>query len=105
SVHHPANLVHICFDNGVYESSGGPPTFTSRGINLAKIADVPAVPRTYEAGTLDESRKAAEETAARWEHTFILARVEPGLAPVPPIPIDEVENKYRFARHIEATEG
>ncbi len=105
SVHHPPNLVHVCFDNGVYESSGGTPTFTSLGINLARLAAAAGIPHTFEAATIDEFRAAAEATADRWEHTFILARVEPGLADVPPIPIDEVENKYRFARHVESTEG
>ena len=105
SVHHPTNLVHVCFDNGVYESSGGTPTFSSRGINLARIAAAAGIPRVHEADTLEAFRTAAEDMAGHWEHTFILARVEPGLADVPPIPIDEVENKYRFARHIEATEG
>jgi sulfopyruvate decarboxylase subunit beta len=105
SVHHPSNLVHVCFDNGVYESSGGTPTFTSRGINLARIAAAAGIPQTFEAATIEEFRAAAQATAGRWEQTFILARVEPGLAEVPPIPIDEVENKYRFARHVEETEG
>jgi hypothetical protein len=45
------------------------------------------------------------DAAGTMQHTFLLARVEPGLAAVAPIPIDEVENKYRFARYVEATEG
>jgi hypothetical protein len=38
-------------------------------------------------------------------HTFVHARVEPHRAKVPPIGVDEVENKYRFARHVEQTAG
>jgi sulfopyruvate decarboxylase subunit beta len=105
SVHRPANLIHVCFDNGVYESSGGTPTFTSAGIDMARIAAAAGIPHASRVDTLDGFRAAVAEAAPRWEHTFILARVEPGVADVPPIPIDEVENKYRFARHVEATEG
>jgi sulfopyruvate decarboxylase subunit beta len=105
SVHHPPNLVHVCFDNGVYESSGGTPTFTQAGINLARVAEAAGIGRTFQTSTPDEFERAVAETSARWEHTFILAKVDPGVAAVPPIAIGEVENKYRFARYIESITG
>jgi hypothetical protein len=36
---------------------------------------------------------------------FIWARIEAGRAEVPPLLLDELENKYRFIRYIEQTEG
>lgn len=105
AVHKPANLIHICFDNGVYESSGGTPTFTSLGVNLADIARAAGIERTYDVDTLDAFEAAIRAVMAEPTHAFLRVRVEPGLGGVPPIPIDEVENKYRFARHIEALEG
>jgi hypothetical protein len=37
--------------------------------------------------------------------TFIGVRVELGRPDLPPIDVDDVENKYRFVRHIERLEG
>lgn len=39
------------------------------------------------------------------ELCFIAAKVSTERAEVPPYPIDEVENKYRFIRHVEKTAG
>ena len=36
---------------------------------------------------------------------FIGAKTNTERVEVPPYPIDEVENKYRFLRHVEKTEG
>jgi sulfopyruvate decarboxylase subunit beta len=105
SVHRPANLLHVCFDNGVYESSGGSPTFTSQGIDLGAVARAAGIAGTYEADDLEGFRDGATGALSAARHAFLLARVEPGLGGVPPIPIDEVENKYRFARFVEELEG
>jgi thiamine pyrophosphate-dependent acetolactate synthase large subunit-like protein len=105
AVHAPTNLVHICFDNGVYESSGGTPTFTSTGVNLAAMARAANTRRVFDVSTVAEFEEAIREALGTSEHTFVRAQVEPGLGGVPPIPIDEVENKYRFARYIESIEG
>jgi len=34
-----------------------------------------------------------------------VAKVEKGVKVVPPVPIDGIETKYRFARYIEETEN
>ena len=39
------------------------------------------------------------------ELCFIGAKTNTERVEVPPYPIDEVENKYRFLRHVEKTEG
>ena len=36
---------------------------------------------------------------------FILAVIEAGRTPVPPLRYDELENKYRSIRHVEELEG
>jgi thiamine pyrophosphate-dependent acetolactate synthase large subunit-like protein len=105
AVHAPRNLVHICFDNGVYESSGGTPTFTSTGVNLAEIARAAGTKRVFDVATVADFETALRAILGFPGHTFVRVQVDPGLGGVPPIPIDEVENKYRFARYIESTEG
>jgi thiamine pyrophosphate-dependent acetolactate synthase large subunit-like protein len=105
AVHKPDNLIHICFDNGVYESSGGTPTFTSLGVDLAAIARAAGIESTYDVDTLEDFANAIRGVVAEPRHSFLRVRVEPGLGGVPPIPIDEVEIKYRFAHYVEDLEG
>jgi sulfopyruvate decarboxylase subunit beta len=102
----PPNLLHICFDNGIYESSGSLPTFTgSSGTNLKEVAAAVGIADVQQPQSVAEFAAVVERAVAGRVHTFVHARVEPGRANVPNIPIDEVENKYRFARYIEETEG
>jgi thiamine pyrophosphate-dependent acetolactate synthase large subunit-like protein len=35
---HPKNLIHVVFDNGVYESSGGTKTATAAGVDFVSVA-------------------------------------------------------------------
>ena len=57
------------------------------------------------AQTVEEFRKAAAEALKGNVLTLIGAKIELARAEVPPLPMDEVENKYRFIRHVEKTEG
>jgi thiamine pyrophosphate-dependent acetolactate synthase large subunit-like protein len=102
----PPNLLHICFDNGVYESSGGTPTFTGvAGTDLGAIARAAGVGHVEQPTSVAEFVSAVRTALTDRVHTFIHARVEPGRPNVPNIAHDEVENKYRFARYVEETEG
>ncbi len=105
AIHKPRNLIHICFDNGVYESSGGTPTFTSAGTDLAALARSAGIEQTFVVSTTEAFREVAARALDADQHAFIHVRVEPGLGGVAPIPIDEVEIKYRFAHYIEGLEG
>jgi thiamine pyrophosphate-dependent acetolactate synthase large subunit-like protein len=100
----PANLVHIVFDNEVYEASGSKKTATGAGTDLVGIARAAGIKNCQWSKTVDEF---AEATAAALRGTglcFIGAKVSTERTAVPPFPIDEIENKYRFMRHIEQSE-
>ena len=71
-------------DNEVYEASGSKMTATGCGTDLVGIA-------------------AAEALKGRDLH-FIGVKVTTERTEVRPYPVDEVENKYRFIRHVEMTE-
>jgi len=101
----PKNLIHVVFDNGVYESSGGTKTATSEGVDFVSVAKGVGIKNSSGATSVDEFKKHFTDAMARWEHTFICAKVAPGRGEVPPWPWPDVENKYRFTRHIEQTEG
>jgi phosphonopyruvate decarboxylase len=101
----PRNLVHVCMDNGVYESSGGTPTVTSARMNFAALARAAGIESAVEASTPQEFRAAAERALKTDGPHFIWCRIEQGRANVPPFPYDELENKYRFVRFVEQTTG
>jgi sulfopyruvate decarboxylase subunit beta len=106
ALHQPKNLVHICWDNRQYESSGGEPTVSSAGrIDFAAVAHSAGIASCHTATTPDDLKQAVTHALGSDGPHFIWARIEAGRAEVPPLQCDELENKYRFIRHIEQTEG
>ena len=100
----PVNLVHIVFDNEVYEASGSKKTATGTGTDLVGVARAAGIKNSQWANSLDDFARAIDEAMKVHEVCFIGAKVGTERTAVPPFPIDEVENKYRFIRHIEKTE-
>lgn len=105
-LHQPKNLIHICWDNKQYESSGGEPTVSTAGnIDFAGVAKNAGIKSSRVAGTVEELREAVSYALSHDGPHFIWARIEAGRAEAPPPRYDELENKYRFIRYIEETEG
>jgi hypothetical protein len=98
------NLVHIVFDNGVYEASGSKKTATAAGTDLVGMARAAGIAQALWAHFVDEFAKVATDALNGQELFFIGAKVSTERTPVLPYPMDEVENKYRFIRHVEKTE-
>lgn len=105
--HQPANLIHILFDNQIYESSGLQQTASATGrINFADAARAAGIDSVFTAVTTDDFVGAVEKALAEPGPHFVWARVEPGRMPgAGREKYDELESKYRFVRHIEDTEG
>ena len=105
-LHQPKNFVHICWDNGQYESSGGEPTASAtRQLDFAgaaRAAGIRSSKRITDVETLIEAVSYAQGSDG--PH-FIWAVIEPGRTQVPPMRFDELETKYHFVRQIEETEG
>ena len=103
----PPNLVHVVFDNGCYEASGGIPTHTGvaraegRELDLAAMARAAGIPSTATARDLEGFQRAFAAALRDQVCTFIHAIVEVGSAPGRPAVPDEVENKYRFRRAVQ----
>jgi thiamine pyrophosphate-dependent acetolactate synthase large subunit-like protein len=105
-LHQPKNLIHICWDNREYESSGGEPTVSRAGhINFADAARAAGIESSCAAESVENLVQAVRHALSNDGPHFIWARIEAGRAEVPPLPLDELENKYRFIRYIEQTEG
>ena len=102
---HPKNLIHIVFDNECYESSRGAPTATSGVTDLAAVARGAGFAHVATVTDVQPFATAFLEALKRNDLSFIVAKVEPGIAKVPPATFDSQENKYMFVRYIEKTEN
>jgi sulfopyruvate decarboxylase subunit beta len=103
----PPNLVVIVGDNEAYEQTRSVPTFTATGTDLGAIARGAGIERVSKVSTVEEFRKAINSAYANPGPAFIWMKMDgedivgEGLL----ISMDQVENKYRFVRHVEQTEG
>ena len=102
--HKPANLRIIVFDNEAYETPGGMPTATARGVDLVQVAKGSGIQKSSLARTTEEFKQRME-LANDKELLLIVAKIEVGTIAVPTYSnIDFKFNKYIFCSYIEETE-
>ena len=100
----PGNFIHLLFDNEIYEASGGTAT-ASRTSDAVAIAKGAGYRNALWVKSLEDFRAAFARAWKSNELTLIAVKVEPGQPKnLPPLKLDDLENKYRFMRYIEATE-
>ena len=100
----PGNLLHLLFDNEIFEASGGTAT-ASRDCDAVALAKGAGYKYAQWIKTPAEFRAAFVQAAKQNELTLLAVKVEPGQPrDLPPLKLDEIENKYRFMRYLEATE-
>jgi len=58
--HKPANLRIIVFDNEAYETPGGMPTATARGVDLVQVAKGSGIQKSFLARTTEEFKQRME---------------------------------------------
>ena len=101
----PPNLTHVVLDNEVYEASGEIDTATGGATDLVAMARGAGIRKASWAASPDDLQALFSKALEGRDAAFIGLKVETARAEVPPYPMDEVENKYRFIRHVEQTEG
>lgn len=101
----PRNFTHVVFDNKGYEASGGTPTATAFHASLTGLAKGAGIRSATEARTLDEFEQAFKRALSTEGPHFIAAVVELSKEEIFHTRLDEVENRYRFIRHLESLEG
>ncbi len=106
----PDNLAVFVVDNSSYESIGwgpkGPrPTATAGTTDLAGIARAAGVPHAVNVRTMEELEREIDAAFREPGCRFVNVRTEQGHANVPPRQSDGFEDKYRFVRYVERTEG
>jgi thiamine pyrophosphate-dependent acetolactate synthase large subunit-like protein len=102
----PKNLVHLVFDNKIYESSGSIPTATAHNADLAKFASAAGIKSVHRVNTVAGFKQAVQHAMRSDGPHFIHADVQtPGKAKSPAYSrMDETEGKFRFIRFLEALE-
>ena len=101
----PKNLLVICFDNQCYNAVGGYPTASATVADIAAMAQAAGLTSATTIHSREEFNREVGAALKQPGPRLIVAKTEKWNAPVPPLDIDGPENKYRFARHIEKTEG
>lgn len=107
----PPNLTLLVFDNGIYEASGLRRTATSAGADLMAMAKAAGVKNASWASSLDDFRRLLREAKNRHALSMIGVKSEAGVdyfrtwQQLPSFEYNEVENLYRFMRHIEKLEN
>lgn len=102
----PQNLKIFVFDNEMYECIGGPPTHTSGRVDLAAMARGAGISEARTVRAEGELGEAADEAFKTEGFHFVVAKIQPGVEEgLPRKKYDGIEDKYRFVRYLEDTEG
>jgi thiamine pyrophosphate-dependent acetolactate synthase large subunit-like protein len=104
----PKNLVVYVFDNGVYSGSRiSYPTATSGNTDLAAMARGAGIENAHTIRDIDDFREKGIDALTRGETAFYVCKVAESLMhrEIPRPDLDLAENKYRFVRYLERTEG
>lgn len=102
----PPNLGIVVFDNEAYDASGGLPSATAGKADIAALAKAAGIDQPVTCRSLAEFEQSVEELLNASETAFLVAKVEKdGQFFNPPTPYNFQENKFRFVRYIEKTEG
>ena len=105
ALQNPGNLIHLLFDNEIYEASGGTST-ASRNSDAVVLALAAGYKHAIWVSKPEAFTKQFTHAWQRGELTLIAAKVDPGQPKgLPSLKLDEIENKYRFMRYLEATEN
>ncbi len=99
----PPNLLVVVWDNEAYGTTGGQPTATARGADLAQAAASMGI-ASVKAQTAEQFGRALDQAASRRETTVIVVKVEES-APQGKPPLDCVYIKQRFMAAIGAPEA
>lgn len=103
----PKNLIHIVFDNKIYESSGCIPTASAYNLSIADFGRAAGIPSVREVNKLDDFKAAVKNAFDSDGPHFIVASVEPSGedANTSYSRVNEVEGKFKFIRHLEKIEN
>ena len=101
----PDNLRIFVMDNQGYERVRHDISATRGKTDLAAVAQGCGISQARTVRTELEFTEAARAAMAGNSLSFVVAKVESGIADVPSRPGDGIEDKFKFVRHVEKLEG
>jgi sulfopyruvate decarboxylase subunit beta len=104
----PENLVVVVMDNECYEVIGSPPTHTSGNVDLAAVARGAGIENSVSVADTSDLDDAYTKALSEKGPALIVAKVDCGTQAFPEEErkrTDGHEDKYRFVRYIEGSEG
>ena len=104
----PPNLKVFVFDNQAYSGTRiSYPTATAGNTDLAGMARAAGISRAVTVRDLETFKKEGVEPLNEPGLRFLVCKVEESLGhrKIPRPDFDPIENKYRFVRYLEKTEG
>ena len=101
----PENLRVFVMDNQGYERVRHDISATRGKTDLAAIAQACGIPGARTVRTEVDFAEAARSAMEGSQLSFVVAKVESGIADVAPRPGDGIEDKFRFVRYVERLEG
>ena len=98
--YHPANLIHLIFDNESLLSVGGFPSATSTGTDLAGVASTSGVQNVATANTIEDLDQEFTAAANRDALSVVVSKVE-AVGPASfHMDIGLLENRFQFERYL-----
>ena len=92
----PPNLLHLVWDNQQWAETGGQPTHTATGTDLAAVAKAAGVPHVVAVLTLEELEEALDQAFQKAGPWCIVAKVEEqGAAPRPAVETEANLQRFR----------
>lgn len=95
----PNNYILLALDNGTYGSTGDQATFTSDKTSLAEIAKGAGCSNVIECSGKDTNKHLSQAIKEK-KMTVIVSKIDPGSTTVGIIPLNPIEIRNRFRRHI-----
>jgi sulfopyruvate decarboxylase subunit beta len=102
------NLAVFVFDNGTYSGTRiSEPTATRGKTDLEQVARGAGIARSMTVRELEDFKKHAVPALEGKELSFIVCKIQESLMhrEIPRPDVDLLENKYRFVRYLQLTEG
>jgi thiamine pyrophosphate-dependent acetolactate synthase large subunit-like protein len=103
-----SNLTVFVFDNGTYSGTRiSEPTATRGKTDLEHVAKGAGIDRSFTVRDLESFKKQAVPAIEGKALSFIVCKVQESLMhrDIPRPDVDLLENKYRFVRYLQNTEG
>jgi thiamine pyrophosphate-dependent acetolactate synthase large subunit-like protein len=101
----PANMVHFILANRVYQVLNRHPIRPAARADFAGLAGAAGIARAHTFVDLETFRRDIDSILDARQFAFVVLEVEPERRPIPEIPVEGPEVKYRFGRHIERQTG